>query len=33
MTRLMETCGFTDTDATPLTFGVVSIYQGSRPTS
>ena len=32
MTRLMETCGFTDTDATPLTFGVVSIYQGSRPT-
>jgi demethylmenaquinone methyltransferase/2-methoxy-6-polyprenyl-1,4-benzoquinol methylase len=31
MTALMETCGFTETDATPLTFGVVSIYQGTRP--
>ena len=31
MTSLMETCGFAETDATPLTFGVVSIYQGTRP--
>jgi demethylmenaquinone methyltransferase/2-methoxy-6-polyprenyl-1,4-benzoquinol methylase len=31
MTGLMESCGFTETDATPLTFGVVSIYQGTRP--
>ncbi len=30
MTGLMETCGFAETDATPLTFGVVSIYQGTR---
>ena len=30
MLRLMETCGFGDTDATPLTFGVVSIYEGTR---
>ena len=30
MMRLMETCGFSDTDATPLTFGVVSIYEGTR---
>jgi demethylmenaquinone methyltransferase/2-methoxy-6-polyprenyl-1,4-benzoquinol methylase len=30
MTTLMETCGFAETDATPLTFGVVSIYQGTR---
>ncbi len=30
MTTLMENCGFVETDATPLTFGVVSIYQGSR---
>lgn len=31
MTDLLETCGFEKTDATPLTFGVVSIYEGSRP--
>jgi demethylmenaquinone methyltransferase/2-methoxy-6-polyprenyl-1,4-benzoquinol methylase len=31
MTKLMESCGFTETDATPLTFGVVSIYPGTRP--
>lgn len=31
MTGLMESCGFVETDATPLTFGVVSIYQGTRP--
>lgn len=30
MMRLMETCGFSETDATPLTFGVVSIYEGTR---
>lgn len=30
MTRLMESCGFSETDATPLTFGVVSIYEGTR---
>lgn len=32
MTTLMESCGFAETDATPLTFGVVSIYQGTRTT-
>jgi demethylmenaquinone methyltransferase/2-methoxy-6-polyprenyl-1,4-benzoquinol methylase len=32
MTTLMETCGFAETEVTPLTFGVVSIYQGTRPT-
>jgi len=31
MTGLLETCGFTETQAIPLTGGVVSIYQGSRP--
>ena len=31
MTGLMETCGFGDTHAIPLTGGVVAIYQGSRP--
>lgn len=30
MMRLMETCGFSETDSTPLTFGVVSIYEGTR---
>jgi demethylmenaquinone methyltransferase / 2-methoxy-6-polyprenyl-1,4-benzoquinol methylase len=32
MTSLMESCGFSETDATPLTFGVVSIYQGTHST-
>ncbi len=31
MTNLLETCGFTETGATPLNSGVVSIYQGTRP--
>jgi len=31
MTGLLETCGFTQADATPLSGGVVAIYQGSRP--
>lgn len=31
MCDLLETTGFTETDATPLTFGVVSIYEGTRP--
>ena len=31
MSDLLETCGFTETDATPLTCGVVSIYEGTRP--
>jgi len=31
MTGLLESCGFAATHATPLTGGVVSIYQGSRP--
>jgi demethylmenaquinone methyltransferase / 2-methoxy-6-polyprenyl-1,4-benzoquinol methylase len=30
MTDLLEKCGFAETDATPLNFGVVSIYQGTR---
>lgn len=30
MTELLETCGFTATDATPLTFGVVTVYEGTR---
>ena len=30
MTSLLETCGFTQTEATPLSCGVVSIYQGVR---
>ena len=29
MTALLETCGFTATAAAPLTFGVVSIYEGT----
>ena len=33
MTDLLRTCGFMETSATPLTGGVVSIYQGSRPLS
>ena len=33
MTDLLEECGFTETNATPMNFGVVSIYQGSRPQS
>ena len=33
MCELLETCGFTETDATPLTGGVVSIYEGTRPLS
>lgn len=31
MTKLLESCGFIQTDAAPLTFGVVSIYEGTRP--
>ena len=31
MCGLLETCGFVKTDATPLTGGVVSIYEGTRP--
>lgn len=31
MCELLETCGFTETDATPLTGGVVSIYEGTHP--
>jgi demethylmenaquinone methyltransferase/2-methoxy-6-polyprenyl-1,4-benzoquinol methylase len=31
MTGLLESCGFCETRATPLTGGVVSIYQGTRP--
>lgn len=31
MCALLETCGFTETTATPLTCGVVSIYEGTRP--
>lgn len=30
MTSLMERCGFTEAECTPLTFGVVSIYEGVR---
>jgi demethylmenaquinone methyltransferase/2-methoxy-6-polyprenyl-1,4-benzoquinol methylase len=30
MTDLLETCGFAKTDATPLTFGVVTIYEGTK---
>lgn len=33
MTQLLETCGFTSPDATPLTFGVVSIYEGTKGSS
>ena len=31
MTDLLEVCGFNPTDVTPLSCGVVSIYQGTRP--
>jgi demethylmenaquinone methyltransferase/2-methoxy-6-polyprenyl-1,4-benzoquinol methylase len=31
MIELLESCGFTEASATPLTGGVVSIYQASRP--
>lgn len=31
MTGLLESCGFVETRATPLTGGVVSIYEGTRP--
>jgi demethylmenaquinone methyltransferase/2-methoxy-6-polyprenyl-1,4-benzoquinol methylase len=31
MAALLETCGFTETSATPLTLGVVTIYEGARP--
>ncbi len=30
MTDLLETCGFSNTYITPLTFGVVTIYEGTR---
>ena len=30
MCELLQSCGFAETDATPLTFGVVTIYQGTR---
>jgi len=33
MTALLESCGFEETSVKPLTFGVVSIYQASRPAS
>jgi demethylmenaquinone methyltransferase/2-methoxy-6-polyprenyl-1,4-benzoquinol methylase len=33
MLDLLEKCGFLETSATPLTGGVVSIYQASRPAS
>lgn len=31
MCSLLESCGLSETDATPLTGGVVTIYQGTRP--
>jgi demethylmenaquinone methyltransferase/2-methoxy-6-polyprenyl-1,4-benzoquinol methylase len=31
MTKLLESCGFTHAHATPLSGGVVSIYEGTRP--
>lgn len=31
MKNLLKSCGYTQTDAAPLTFGVVSIYEGTRP--
>ena len=31
MTGLLENCGFTATSATPLSGGVVAIYEGTRP--
>jgi demethylmenaquinone methyltransferase/2-methoxy-6-polyprenyl-1,4-benzoquinol methylase len=33
MTGLLETCGFRDTQADPLTFGVVSLYEGTKQRS
>lgn len=30
MTSLLETCGFSKTLASPITFGVVTIYEGTR---
>lgn len=30
MTDLLESCGFSETDASPLTFGVVTVYEGTR---
>ena len=33
MCALLESCGFIEPDATPLTGGVVSIYEGTRPLS
>ena len=30
MTALLESCGFTRTESAPLTFGVVSIYEGTK---
>jgi demethylmenaquinone methyltransferase / 2-methoxy-6-polyprenyl-1,4-benzoquinol methylase len=30
MTSLLESCGFMETNARPLTFGVVTIYEGAR---
>jgi demethylmenaquinone methyltransferase/2-methoxy-6-polyprenyl-1,4-benzoquinol methylase len=30
MTDLLESCGFSQTDACPITFGVVTIYEGTR---
>jgi len=31
MRELLEKCGFTATQADPLTFGVVSLYEGTKP--
>jgi len=33
MRDLLESCGFGKTDATPLTFGVVTVYEGTREES
>jgi demethylmenaquinone methyltransferase / 2-methoxy-6-polyprenyl-1,4-benzoquinol methylase len=30
MTSLLESCGFSETEACPITFGVVTIYEGTR---
>lgn len=30
MTRLLETCGYSETNADPLTGGVVSVYEGTK---
>jgi len=30
MTHLLETCGFQETQADPLSFGVVSLYEGTK---